>query len=86
MVEAAIRKEFVPSQLIKEHDKLKTLLVNQKNYDKLKNLYDHIIEVLDFVVVNYPADALRKFEEVSYLVKLNDSNRLHKFLSTEVQR
>ena len=62
------------------------MLINLKNEQKLKSLYDHIIEVLDFLVVNYPTEALRKFEEVSYLVKLNDHNKLHKFLSTEVNR
>jgi len=31
MVEAAVKKEFVPSQLIKEHDKLRTMLINLKN-------------------------------------------------------
>jgi len=41
---------------------------------------------LDFIVVNYPNEALLKFEEVSYLLKSGDTKKLHKFLSTEVQR
>jgi len=86
MVETAIKKEFAPSQLIKQQDKLRVMLTNQKNDAKLKSLYDHIIDVMDFIVVNYPNEALLKFEEVSYLIKLNDSKKLHKFLSTEVQR
>ena len=86
MVDAAIKKEFVPSQLIKQHDKLRVMLTNQKNESKLKSLYDHIIDVLDFIVVNYPNEALLKFEEVSYLLKSGDTKKLHKFLSTEVQR
>ena len=86
MVDAAIKKEFVPSQLIKQHDKLRIMLTNQKNESKLKSLYDHIIDVLDFIVVNYPNEALLKFEEVSYLLKSGDTKKLHKFLSTEVQR
>jgi len=28
MVDAAIKKEFVPSQLIKQHDKLRIMLTN----------------------------------------------------------
>jgi hypothetical protein len=86
MVDAAIKKEFVPSQLIKQHDKLRIMLTNQKNESKLKSLYDHIIDVLDFIVVNYPNEALLKFEEVSYLLKSGDTKKLHKFLSTEVHR
>ena len=86
MVDAAIKKEFVPSQLIKQHDKLRIMLTNQKNESKQKSLYDHIIDVLDFIVVNYPNEALLKFEEVSYLLKSGDTKKLHKFLSTEVQR
>lgn len=86
MVDAAIKKEFVPGQLIKQHDKLRIMLTNQKNESKLKSLYDHIIDVLDFIVVNYPNEALLKFEEVSYLLKSGDTKKLHKFLSTEVQR
>lgn len=60
---------FIPGQLIKQHDRLKQLLTEAKQNGQLKNLYDHIVEVMDFLIVNYPNDALIKFEEVSYLIK-----------------
>lgn len=50
----------------------------------MKNLYDHLIDIMDFLVVNYPQDALHKFEEVSYLIKENDPVKLQKFLRTQV--
>ena len=31
---------------------------------------------MDFLVLNYPQDALRKFKEVSYLIKENDTVKL----------
>jgi len=37
---------------------------------------------MDFLVVNYPTDALSKFEEVSYLIKQGDEAKLRQFLKT----
>jgi hypothetical protein len=37
---------------------------------------------MDFLVVNYPGDAINKFEEVSYLIKLGDEVKLKLFLKT----
>lgn len=62
------------------------MLNDAKNSDKIKNLYDHIIDVMDFLVVNYPDDALIKFEEVSYLIKHGDHDKLHKFLRSSVRK
>lgn len=45
-------------------------------------MYDHIVEVMDFLVINYPHDAILKFEEVSYLIKQGDEAKLKQFLST----
>jgi hypothetical protein len=66
----------VPDQLVREQDNLRQLLLNSKNSDKVKNLFDHIIEVMDFLVVNYPDEAILRFEEVSYLIKRNDPSKL----------
>ena len=71
-------------QLIKEHDRLKQVLTEAKHKTQMKNLYDHIVEVMDFLIVNYPNDALVKFEEVSYLIKQQDEHKLHRFLRTSV--
>lgn len=80
MVESIHKKNdlvFIPGQLIKQQDRLKHLLTEAKHNDSIKNLYDHIVEVMDFLVVNYPQDALIKFEEVSYLIKHHDHHKLH---------
>ncbi len=78
-----IKKDtLVPDQLIREQDNLRQMLLNSKNHDKLKNLFDHIIEVMDFLVVNYPDEAILRFEEVSYLIKKNDPAKLQQFLKT----
>jgi hypothetical protein len=78
MVEA----KLVPGALLREQDNLRNLLINSKRSDQIKNLYDHIVEVMDFLVINYPHEAILKFEEVSYLIKLGDEAKLKQFLST----
>jgi hypothetical protein len=67
---------LVPGALVREQDQLRQLLINSKRNDQLKNLYDHIIDVMDFLVVNYPQDAISKFEEVSYLIKQGDEAKI----------
>ena len=39
--------------------------------------------VTDFLVRNYPREAIEKFEEVSYLIKNGDKAKLEKFLLTQ---
>jgi len=41
---------------------------------------------MDFLVVNYPNDALIKFEEVSYLIKHGDHNKLYQFLRSSAKK
>lgn len=41
---------------------------------------------MDFLVTHYPAEAILKFEEVSYLIKNGDEALLKRFLKTEVSR
>ncbi len=41
---------------------------------------------MDFLVINYPNDAILKFEEVSYLIKLGDEAKLKQFLCTQVKK
>lgn len=38
---------------------------------------------MDFLCVNYPDEAIVKFEEVSYLIKQNDEAKLRQFLKTQ---
>jgi len=70
------KDSLVPGALVREQDQLRQLLINAKRNDQLKNLYDHIIDVMDFLVVNYPNDAINKFEEVSYLIKSADEAKI----------
>ena len=77
------KDSLVPGALLREQDALRELLINAKRGDQLKNLYDHIIEVMDFLVVNYPHDALSRFEEVSYLIKEGDESKIRQFLKTQ---
>lgn len=73
----------MPGALIREQDQLRQLLISSKRNDQIKNLYDHIVEVMDFLVVHYPQDAILKFEEVSYLIKTGDEAKLKQFLKTQ---
>jgi hypothetical protein len=79
-------KDHIPGQLIKEQDKLRNLLESNRHVTSSKNLYEHVIDVMDFLVVNYPFEALEKFEEVSYLIKQGSIEKLEKFLCTEDRR
>lgn len=72
-----------PGQLLKQQHKLKALLEQAQNAEKVRNLYDHVVDVMDFLVLNYPHQALLKFEEVSYLIKAGDVDKLQAFLTTQ---
>lgn len=37
---------------------------------------------MDFLVVHYPHDAISRFEEVSYLIKTGDEDKLRQFMKT----
>ena len=50
------------------------------------NLQEHIIAVLDKLVVSCPDRALERFEEVSYLLKNNDKLALEDFIKTAENR
>lgn len=38
---------------------------------------------MDFIILHYPQEAIEKVEEVSYLVKKGDLDKLAQFLRTE---
>lgn len=48
-----------------------------------KTLFEHVVAVVDFLVRNYPNQAIEKFEEVSYLIKHGDKEKLKQFLLTQ---
>jgi len=76
------KDSLAPTSLLREKDELRKLLIDSKRADSIKNLYDHIVDVMDFLVVNYPTDAIKRFEEVSYLIKKGDETKLKQFLKT----
>ena len=53
---------------MKQYDNLKTLLKGAKSTTGA-DLFAHLQEVFKKLILHYPADALEKIEEVSYLLK-----------------
>jgi hypothetical protein len=66
---------------LKTFDNLKTLLKNAKSTTGT-DLYAHLTEVFNKLILHYPTDSLSKFEEVSYLCK-NKSLNLEEFLKID---
>jgi hypothetical protein len=48
---------------------------------KSKNLGDHVNAIIDHIIVHCPEDACSKLEEISYLIKHNDTIAIDKFLN-----
>jgi len=48
---------------------------------KAKNLGDHVNAIFDHIIVHCPEDALSKLEEISYLIKHNDTIAIDRFLN-----
>lgn len=69
---------------LKNYDNLKTLLKNAKSTSGT-DLYQHLTEVFNKLILHYPTDALSKFEEVSFLCK-NKSLNLDDFLKIDDTR
>lgn len=61
------------------------LLRDTKQAESQNNLYEHIVEVIDKLVVHYPDAALEKFEEVSYLLKHQGQIDINQFLKLTEQ-
>jgi len=47
------------------------------------DLYSHLQEVMKKLILHYPNQALEKLEEVSYLVKNEDTHKIEDFLKVE---
>ena len=76
----------LPGQLLKAQEDLSTVLKGAKQEGGKTNLHEHIIAVLDKLVVSCPDRALERFEEVSYLLKNNDKFALEDFIKTAENR
>lgn len=67
------------NQLIQEYDDLKKILKSSDGRD----LYSHLVECFNNLILYYPDDVLDKFEEVSYLLKDEDKTKMRKFLNLD---
>ena len=52
----------------------------------MKNLHEHIVEVVDRIVMSCPDKAIECFEEVSYLIKNKDTLALEDFVKVNESR
>ncbi len=84
MVEAVANNqsslEILPQHVFKKQDDLAKLLKQSKADSQMRNLYDHIVEVVDRIVMSCPHKAIQCFEEVSYLIKNGDRVKLEEFI------
>ena len=69
-----------PCQLKEFADLQDHLSKLKSSYDPKVDLYAHIEQVMDHIVVHCPDEALGKIEEISYLLKKQDTIALEEFL------
>ena len=81
--EAEMNKVVAPQRL-KEYEDLKTTLRNSKAGEE-NNLYEHVIEVLNHIIIHCPEEALSKLEEISFLLKKENCDNFNReqFLDLE---
>ncbi len=66
---------------MKSVDNLKQILKDAKGEGT--DLYSHLLEVFNMLILHYPHDALDKLEEVSYLIKYKDDKDMNEWLLIE---
>ena len=66
---------------LKSYPALGKALANCADKEKSKNLGDHVNAIFDHIIVHCPQDALGKLEEISYLLKHEDTVAIDKFLN-----
>ena len=66
---------------LKSYPPLGKALANCHDKDKSKNLADHVNQIFDHIIIHCPQDALGKIEEISYLLKHEDTIAIDKFLN-----
>ena len=66
-VKPAEQKHVGPVHL-REYQDLKGLLRNAKAGEE-NNLYEHVVEVMNHIIVHSPEEALNNLEEISFLLK-----------------
>ena len=76
----------LPNQAFKVQQDLVKLLRDSKAEASMKNLHEHIVEVVDRIVMSCPDKAIECFEEVSYLIKNGDKVKLEEFIRVNDKR
>lgn len=61
---------------IKNFDSLRNTLKNAK-HSSAHDLYQHLVEVMNHIVTHCPDNGIDKFEEISYLLKLQRDGKIH---------
>ena len=64
---------------IKNFDTLRNILRNNRS-DAGTDLYQHLVEVVNHIIMHCPENGLDKFEEISYLLKHKETMDINKFL------
>lgn len=75
-----------PTPKLRDFENLRTLLRNSKSVDGTSDLYNHLIEVINHIVMHCPDDAIDKFEEISYLIKNSKEINIEEFLNLSQDR
>lgn len=66
---------------MKNVDNLKQILKDAKGEGT--DLYSHLLEIFNVMILHYPEDALDKIEEISYLLKHKSEKSIHHWLLVE---
>lgn len=61
---------------IKQFDNLRNILKNAKHSSGL-DLYSHLVDVMNHIVMHCPEQGLDKFEEISYLLKQQREGKIN---------
>ena len=68
----------MPSQVIKARQDIKKAL--SKTTAKRPSLFDHVVKIMDTIVMSCPDQAIERVEEISYLIKNSDEVALEDFV------
>lgn len=69
-----------PTGQIKNFDNLRNILRGAKNEGGSVDLYQHLVEIMNHIVMHCPDKGLDQFEEISYLIKNKDTIDMSEFL------
>lgn len=69
-----------PTGKIKDFDSLRNILRGARKEDGSVDLYQHLVEVVNHIVMHCPDKGLDQFEEISYLIKHKDNFKMEEFL------